>query len=291
LKRTGGDLGMLAGEYVIYWGGTGGGATTLIGNNTAIIGSILADSNVAFGNNTTLSGDAYSTGLISGYTGGITGSIESNIAPPANPPVVDSSPYDAKIATAATYAPGDLAFAKHKTHTVSGSYFVNGNVLIDSGAVMNVTGSATIAVTGTVTLGQNVQVGNNFSIIAGGAINISNGVYIGQDNLWYSGAAITVGQSPRGDVNIDTGTVFITPGNVTINNNCTFNGFIYGGNSVDFGNHTVFNGLVVAGRMISVGDNSQLTMDAGAADWETISGFSGGTAEAEYEITDWEELY
>ena len=93
-----------------------------------------------------------------------------------------------------------------------------------------------------------------------------------------------------GDVHVGEGTVFITPGDVTFGNNCSFAGLLYSEGTVIIGNNMDFEGLLLAGNLEDIGENSTFTLNPDVLDWDSILGLGGGE-EAGTEITTWDEVY
>lgn len=291
IRRTGGGLGSIAEDYVLYWGGnTAGTGEATIGNNVAITGDILANSDIYLGNNTTVSGDAYSSGDISGDTTGVNGDIEEDYEMPEEPPSLESTYYDDQIAIAATYPPGEKTYSGNKT--ISGVTYVNGNVIFHLNSTINVTGVATIVATGTVLVRNNVTIGDNLHVIAGGLITFENNIQIGKYGIWYSSVGFDVANNAEvGDVGVGEGTAFITPGDIDFGNNITFDGFLYAGGTLTIGNNMDFSGLIVAAEVESIGENSTLDLNPDVIDWDSLMGFEGTEGSEETHLTDWDEVY
>jgi len=292
IRRMGGGLGSIAEDYVLYWGGSGDAGTgeTNIGNNVSIGGDILANSDINMGNNSTVSGDATASGDISGDTTGIDGEIDEDSEMPEEPPSLESTYYDNQLAIAATYPPGDLEYAGNKT--VSGVTYVNGSVTFKQNCTINVTGTATIAATGTVMVRNNTTIGDSLHVIAGGLITFENNIIIGKYGVWYSSVGFDVGNNEVvADVGVGEGTAFITPGDIDFGNNCSFDGFLYAGGSLSLGNNTDFSGLIVAGYIEDIGENSTLDLNPDVIDWDGLTGFEGTSGVAETHRTDWDEVY
>ncbi|MEE8638343.1 MAG: pilus assembly PilX N-terminal domain-containing protein [Candidatus Margulisiibacteriota bacterium] len=291
IQRMGGGLGSIAEDYVLYMGGTGSGTgETNIGNNVTINGSILVDSDVDIGNNTTISGDAQVSGDITGDTTGITGSAESGSTMPEEPPSLESTYYDNELATAATYSPADKEYAGGKT--VSGTTYVNGNIVFKQNCTINVTGTATIVATGTILVRNNSTFGDYLHVIAGGLITMENNISIGKYGVWYSSVGFDVGNNEIvGDVGVGEGTAFLTPGDIDFGNNCSFDGFLYAGGTLSLGNNTDFSGLIVAGYVEDIGENSTFDLNPDVIDWDGLVGFEGTEGQEETHLTDWDEVY
>lgn len=291
VQRTGGGIGLIADEFAFYVGGAGVGGETNIGSNVEITGSILLDTDVDFGANSQISGDAYTDGDITGDTSGITGSWESDYEIPEDIPTLETTYFDSQIAIAQAYPSGDQSYAG--VQNFSGTYFINGNVTFRPNAIINITGTATIVATGGILVRNGVTLGDNLTVIADGLITIENNIIIGKYNLWYSSVGFDVGNNTEiANVGIGEGTQFITPGNVDFGNNINYAGFIYAGGELSLGNGTEFYGLIIADHITDIGENSSLSLAPFVMDWNSLQGITGGGAgPPKTEITDWDEAY
>ncbi len=291
VQRTGGGMGLIAGEFAFYVGGAGVGGETNIGNNVDINGSILLDTDIDLGENSLISGDVYADGDITGDTSGITGSWESDYEMPEDIPTLETTYFDNQIAVAETYPSGNRSY--DGVQNLSGAYFINGDVTFRSNAVINVTGTAMIVATGRVRVRNGVTLGDNLTVIADGLIIIENNVNIGRYNLWYSSVGFDVGNNAKiANVGVGEGTQFITPGDIDFGNNVSYAGFIYAGGTLSLGNGTEFYGLIIANYVADIGENSNLSISPFVMDWDSLQGITGGGAgPPKTEITDWDEAY
>jgi hypothetical protein len=290
VQRTAGGLGDILGEYVVYWGGSGGTGST-IGNNVTIIGDIFAGSDLVIGSNCDIDGDAQATGTIETGAGTeVSGTTESEAEPPYDPPSLETTYYDNKIAIAAGEPPGNWQL---DTSTLSGSYYINGDVTMKNNASITITDIATIVATGKVIVSNNVTIGDFLRVIADGAIDIANNVDIGANGLWYSSDSIEVGNNAEaGDVNIGEGTIFITPGDVTFGNNIEYYGFLYcGGDFTQTGNNFYFEGNMIVGGDINVDNNTTLVLNDDLVEIEDLVGITTGSTEESFEVAEWDEVY
>ncbi len=291
VKRTAGGLAEILAEYVVYLG-EGSGEGSAIGNNVSISGDIFVNSDLDIGYNCNISGDAHSTGTIeTGDNTEITGTTESDAEPPYDPPTLESSFYDNQIAIAAASPEGDQSWSGYQD--LSGSYYINGNVVFELNANINITGAATIAATGTVLVRNNTTIGDNIMVIADGLITIENNVNLGKDGLWYSSVGFDVGNNAEvGDVNVGEGTIFITPGDILFGNNVEYYGFIYcGGDFTQTGNNFYFEGNIIVGGDINVDNNTTLVLNPDLVEIDELIGIEAGEGVAKVEITEWDEAY
>jgi len=292
LRKTAGGISSILGDYVIYWGGSGGSGST-IGNNSTIIGDIFTNNTLTAGNNVTISGDAQSTGAINyGSGSSISGTEEEYVAPPYDPPTLETTYYDNLIATAATYPSGNQSW---NSRTISGETYIHGNLTINQNETISLTGLATVAVTGTVLVRNNAVIGDNFKLIAGGKVTIENNVTLGKHQFWYSSVGFDVGNNAEaGDVSVGEGTVFITPGDIDFGNNIEYYGFIFcGGDFIQTGNNFYFEGNIIVGGDISVDENSTLKLNPTLVDASELTGITSGGSSTESTSLDssWEEVF
>lgn len=292
LNKTAGGLSNILGEYVVYWGGSSGSGST-IGNNTTINGNVFVNSNLGVGNNVTISGDAQSTGVITTGSGTtIMGTEEEHVDPPYDPPTLETTYYDNLIATADTYPDTNVTWGNR---TISGITYIDGNLTISQNSTINLTGVATVVVTGTVLVRNNATLDDNLYLIAGGAVTIENNVNLGKNQFWYSSVGFDVGNNAEvGDVTVGEGTVFMTPGDMDFGNNIEYYGFIYcGGDFTQTGNNFYFEGNIIVGGDIDVDNNCTLQINPDLVSPDELVGLSSGTGggDVELEIPDWDLVF
>jgi hypothetical protein len=287
ITRMAGLQGILN-EYLLYWGGVGGGGSTTISNNVGIWGDIFANSSISMGNGTTVNGDTLATGTITGGT--VTGSREQNTSLPTNPPTMDTTYYTNLIAYAnsnPTPPPGNKTW---NTSTKTGSIYIRGNLVING--TISVTGVCTTAVTGTITINNGAIIRDNMRLISGGLITINNNVTIGKRCLLYSTTGFSINNNfTCGGAGTGEGTSLITPGAFSsFWNNATIYGFIYVGGTLNLNNGTNFWGNIIANQVSGVGNNSQLHLSSTTNTLGSITGLTGGGS-VETSVTGWDEIY
>ena len=291
IQRTTGGLGDILGEYVVYWGGEGGGDST-IGNNVTINGDIFVNGDLNIGNNGNVSGDVYATGEVNSGDGtDISGTTESDAEPPYDPPTLETTYYDIQIANAVGCGVGDTTW---DNENIPGLTEIDGNLTVNQNKTISLTGVATVVVTGTVLIRNNARIGDNIRVIAGGLITIQNNVILGKNQLWYSTVGFDVGNNAEvGTVEVGEGTQFITPGNISFGNNIEYYGFIYcGGDIVQTGNNFYFEGNMIVGGDINVDNNTTLILNPDLVDPADIIGVGEGMeGEESFTVTRWEEVY
>lgn len=288
IARMAGLQGILD-EYLLYWGGVGGGGSTTISNNVGIWGDIFANSSISMGSGTTVNGDTLATGTITGGT--VTGSREQNTALPTNPPTMDTTYYTNLIAYAnnnPTPPPGNKTW---NTSTKTGNIYIRGNLTING--TITITGTCTTAVTGTVTINNGATIRyENFRLIAGGLITINNTVTIGKRCLLYSNTGFSINNGfTCGGAGTGEGTSLITPGTFSsFWNNATIYGFIYVGGALSLNNGTKFWGNIIANQVTGIGNLSQLHLSSTSNTLSSITGLTGGGS-METSVTGWDEIY
>ncbi|MFC1540485.1 hypothetical protein ACFL4J_00425 [Candidatus Margulisiibacteriota bacterium] len=291
MHRITGGLSAILSEYVLYWGG-GESGTSFLDNNVTVIGDLYTDGTLEVGYGASIEGDVVSGGDVDLAEGGsISGDVEEDAESPYGTPSLETTYYDNKLAIAATYPSGNQSY---NSRSFSGTTYVNGNVTFNNDAIITLTGAATLVATGTVSLMNNVVIGDYFDVIAGGEIDMSNNVIIGTNGLWYSSTAITVGNNAAvSDVDVGEGTIFITPGDIFFGNNIEYYGLIYcGGDFIQTGNNFYFEGNMIVGGDISVGENTTLVLNPDLVNEEDMVGIVGPEeATALLEVADWDEVY
>src|SRR3989339_20036 len=251
-------------NYSLYFAGTAiGDDETDIGNNVVINGDIFLNSDVDLGSNVDVNGDLLATGWIDGSTSEVAGVASPYEATPEGFPVLDTTYYDAEIASAEALPPLNRTLSG----TISGTYYVNGNLII--GQNSTVQNNAKFVASGNITINNNVNIGDNTTFISGGTITINNNVEIGTGGLFFASIGISINNNlEAGTVTVGGGTTFLTPGYVDINNNCDIAGFIYAGTSVDIGENANFTGNIIGGFLDSIGNNSTITLSGTVVDYD-----------------------
>ncbi|MFA6169231.1 MAG: hypothetical protein WCW67_05685 [Candidatus Margulisiibacteriota bacterium] len=273
-------------NYPLYFAGSpSGDGTTNIGNNVIINGDIFFNANVSLGANTTVNGDLSSSGSITGSTTEVNGTVTPNTPTPEGFPQLDTTYYDMEIATAESQTPQNRTLSG----TISGTYYVHGNLTIGNNATVNA--NAKLVATGWINIQNNVKIKDYVVIIGGGEVTIANNVDIGEQCVFYSSIGFTINNNlEAGTVTVGGGSVFLTPGFVNINNNCEINGFIYAGGAVNINNNVEFNGNIVGGFLNSLGSNCTITLNTTLVDYDAIIGLEGETG-GHIDVTNWLEVY
>lgn len=229
--------------------------------------AIYSNNDVSIGNNAQISGEASS-------------GEAATLA-------LDTSYYDNFISTAQT----NPTFDGNKSFSGSldaGTYYVRGDVTLDSLSV-NGTGEVIIVATGTVSVSNNKNIGDNIKIIAAGLVTIGNAVTIGQDGLWYSSTGLQLGNTGEiGEVVAGGGTAFLTPGVVEVGNTCQLAGLVYSGTSFAGGNNFSFSGLLLSNGDVTIGNDAILTANPNLLDFNGLPGLS--IPNPGLTIISWQEL-
>lgn len=289
VRRTG-SLGTIAEDYVIYWSGGGDPSNlTEIENNIVINGNSLVNSRVEIGFNTVINGDAYAAGDIDllSPTSSITGTTEPNYDMPDVTPTLETSYYDAQLAIAAAQPPGDWTF---KNITLSGNYYINGDVAVQSAGSVEITGTATIVATGKVDVANEVAIGKGLTVIAGSDVKMRNLMNIDRDGLWYSSSQIEVGNDlDGGNPGPSEGIHFLSPGDIKVGNNTSFNGLLCANGTMEIGNNLVHAGVILCGYLKGIGNDNQLDKSPEATEWNDVPGIVSPADSLE--TVTWEEIY
>ncbi len=285
--------GSLFGSYSLYSFGTATGDLTVnIGNNSIITGNIYSSAKIALGNNARINGSAFSLKTITGGT--VTGTREQNMTTKLASPEIDTSYYTSLIATAGTRTAGNRTFSG--TNNLSGRIYVNGNVSVSNNTIINCSGaSLEIIATGSITTANNNNFGDNISLIANTGITFGNNLLYGSYGMIYSNSStgtIKFGNNGIGDSGAGDGTVVMTPGNVSLNNNCMFYGMIYAQGRVSMSNNVNISGAIIGGFIDTIGNNAMLTLFPTTVDYSEVIGISSALGpEGAIMTRGWKESY
>lgn len=254
-------------DYAIY-----SGNTTELRGGTTITGDIFADNGYRF----VSGGPTVSGGIYDDVTGG------TYPAPPAVPvpPVLDTSSYNAAIATAAAAPvttpvyPWNLG--NHTNYLNSASLDVGGR--IDGPGVLVVSGDISIS-------SGSALIGNNVTLISGGMIAIDKDCSSGSNILFYASSCFDLAQNNS----IAIGScALVTPGNINIKKDLVFSGLIYAGGTIDADKTMTVTGAIVAVGSVRIKMDCVVTYDASLLPFEMIPGI-----EPEVRMTDapWSEIF
>ncbi len=241
---------------------------------------------ITVGEDITINGDVSAYGEITlGQNSEVSGEVRPDTPPSNDPPFIETTHYDGEIATASGYPAGDEGY---DSTTLSGEYFINGNVAFNNSANINITGTATIVATGTVLVSNGVNIENNLIIIAGGQITFGNGVSVADNGLWYSSNGIEVSNGAQ--VGIGEGTIFLTPGDIDIGNGADFSGgLLFGEGEVSIGNDADLTAGII-GTNIVIGNNSTINYAENVIEADSITGLGGSEGET-YIVSEWTDVY
>ena len=280
----------IANNYAIYVekSAVQNGNTCNFENGVNVNGNVFINNYLVLLNNTPypiISGDVYSSQTVTKNNGTITGNTYINQAIPANAPTLDSTYYDAQIAIADSKAGGDQTF---NSSTAAGYYYVNGNAYIQSG--FTTTGLVTIVAAQTIQTSTNLP--NHIWLIAQSSLTIGAGYTFGNDSYFYARTAINANPTTTGGTGNYQGVRFITPGNLTMNDNYNFRGFIYCGGNSQFATNITFIGLAVCDNLTRLGQNCSFTKDPTIITFDAVVGVSNPTPQAgSFEVYPWYEPY
>ena len=254
-------------DYAIY-----SGNTMELRGGTTVTGDIFADNGYRF----VSGGPSVSGGIYDDVTGG------TYPAPPAVPvpPVLDTSSYNAVIATAAAAPvttpvyPWNLG--NHTNYLNSTSLNVGGR--IDGPGVLVVSGDISIS-------SGSAVIGNNVTLISGGMITIDKDCSSGSNILFYANSGFDLAKNNTVAIG---SSALVTPGNINIKKELTFSGLIYAGGAIDSDKTMTVTGAIVAVGSVRLKMDAVVTYDDTLLPYVMFPGI-----EPEVRMTDapWSEIF
>jgi hypothetical protein len=239
---------------------------------TTVTGDIFADNGYRF----VSGGPSVSGGIYDNVTGG------TYPAPPAVPvpPVLDTSSYNAVIATAAAAPvttpvyPWNLG--NHTNYLNSTSFNVGGR--IDGPGVLVVSGDISIS-------SGSALIGNNVTLISGGMITIDKDCSSGSNILFYANSGFDLAKNNTVAIG---SSALVTPGNINIKKELTFSGLIYAGGTIDSDKTMTVTGAIVAVGSVRLKMDAVVTYDDTLLPYVMFPGI-----EPEVRMTDapWSEIF
>ena len=257
----------LAFDYAIY-----SGNTMELRKDSMIAGDIFADNGYRF----VSGGPSVSGGIYDDVTGG-------SYPPPGsvpNVPVLDTSSYDAVIANASAGAVMSptypLNLGGHTNYLNMASFNVGGRI----------EGPGVLVVNGDISISSGAAViGNNVTLISGGAITLDKDCTSGSNDLFYATSGFDLAKNNS----ISIGScALVTPGSINIKKDLTFSGLIYAGGSIDADKAGTVTGAIIAAGSIRLKMDYNVTYDASLLPMEMFPGL-----EPEVRFTDfpWSEVF
>lgn len=157
--------------------------------------------------------------------------------PPPEFPLLDTSGYDALIATAGSIGTNSIAFPFNlggKTNYVANA----GTVTINN----NITGSGMLVFSGNVGIDGNPAIGSDVKIVIGGMLTLGSGYNVGSNNLIYASAGVDMAKN----CTVTGYGMLITAGDFTANMNLNFQGLIFVNGWLDVRKDVTITGSVLA---------------------------------------------
>jgi len=266
------DSGTRFSDFAIFFGGGDGSIETSIGRNQDITGDIFIHGDLHIDKNCTIDGDVSATGEITIGSGTyISGTVTEHANFPATQPHLTTRYYDDLITTASSYPSGNRTF---NNETISGTIYVNGNVTIKN----NLNGSGMIVCTGSVDVNASAVIAAGISIISEGQTLIRKNVTIGKNTFFYSSSEIILntGIVLGSGAGNGEGVVLLSPGDITLGDNTTITGFVFG-DDVVIGTNLVLTGNLGGNRLISLARGGVIIKDDTKIDYTEIEGFEPGS--------------
>ena len=262
-------------DYMLYFGGSSDMETYTfdIGKDATIIGSIFANGDLSVGKDFYIDGDVLASGSITlGVGSVVTGDLYPNSEPPGPPPVLDTTPYNAEIATAGTIEEGDISISG----SISGTTYVNGTATITGNiSVVEGESTATIVATGGIVIDMDQAVGDNIVLISEGTLLGQKNYAVGSDCLLYSSTLVDLNKEGGTFGSAGTGSVIITPGSVSIAKGFGFYGFVFADVEVDIAKECTVTGVIAGNGTLDMAKDATLVHDGNVADLNSVPGLTG----------------
>lgn len=295
VKRSNPGFGIFN-DYAIYWAGGGdAGVNSFLADNTRISGDIFVNSPLILAPGARVMGDVHSTGdvlLQEGAT--VDGAILEDQPLPDSLPTLDPSIYDNLLALA------EVAPMVDKTYDgtpmlAGGDYFLKGNLTIKSDAVISTNGPVRLIVNGLVTIGNNVKLGDNITIISNGKLIAGSGLQQNKNGCFYSNEEIFLGNNFRLGVAAGPGEgmAILSRQKVVFNSEGQFFGFVYAQNEFqELGNSTLFEGNLMTSTFLGSSLNATFNVNPNLVDFESVGMVPvAGGGGPEMSVDSWTEDY
>jgi len=281
-KASGG--GTTFADFALFYGGGDGTITTDIKKNETITGDIFIKGDLDIGKNCTITGDVSATGEIDVGSGtNISGVTTPYADQTVTQPAITTTYYDDLISDASGQPAGDREF---ESETISGIEYVNGDAIIRD----YINGSGTIVVTGSVDIKAYTDIGDDITIISGDTLLMRKDGTVGESVTFYSSSYIQLntGIVLGSGAGAGEGVVLLSPGDISLGNNTTITGFVFG-NDITIGTNLDLTGNLSGNRLISLGQGAVITKNSTKVDYGSVQGLNTGSSAA---ITTslWQEL-
>ena len=251
-----------------HYGVQSGVGGFIMGNNSTVNGNVFSNGNITGGNGSSITGNANAVGTVTNVSAG---TVQTGVTAQALP-ITDDEISGWKADAATTTFVGNKTLSG--TNNSLGPIKIQGNLILNGNASLTVTG--TVWVTGTITLGNNASInlsssygGSGGILMADGAISFGNDVNLGGSGTTGSYLMIISLSNSSSAINLGNGnasTVMLYAPNGTIN----------------VGNNASLRAL--AANTINLGNNVDLNYVSGIIDTTFSSGPSGG-----WSVDSWQE--
>lgn len=258
-------------DFALFYGGGDGTIESEIKKEQTITGDIFMKGDLDIGKDCTITGNVSATGEITVGSGtDISGATTEYASQTVTQPTLTTTYYDNLITTASGQPSGNRTF---EAETISGTVYVNGNVTIED----YINGSGVIVVTGSVDIKTNTDIDNNITIISNGALLMKKDGTVGKSVTFYSSSSIQLntGIVLGNGAGTGEGVVLLSPGDITLGNNTTITGFVFG-DDVTLGTNLDLTGNLSGNRLVSVNHGGDITKNNTKVSYSSIQGFNTG---------------
>lgn len=258
-------------DFALFYGGGDGSIDSDIKKNQTITGDIFIKGDLGIGKDCTITGDVSATGAVTVGSGtSISGATTEYATQTVTQPTLVTTYYDDLITTASGDPSGNRTF---EAETISGTVYVNGNAVIKD----YIDGSGLIVVTGSVDIKSEVGIGDNITIVSDGTLLMRINGTVGESVTFYSSSDIDLRAGiVLGDgAGAGEGVVLLSPGDVSLGNNTTITGFVFG-DDVTIGTNLDMTGNLSGNRIVSLGTGADIIKNNTKVNYSSIQGFNTG---------------
>jgi len=240
-------------------------SSATIWGNTHITGSIFVNGNTLLGQASSVTGGYVYHPFGTSISG--TGTYTNGGEPTPLPsfPVIDTSYYDAAIASAGSVPSGDRVYNNATINLNGGTVYVKGNVTISGNTTIN--GPGSIVATGQIAISGNTYGSSSVKYISSGSINVTGNVYT-NDAIYYSSSAI----SASGNTRVNVGGL-ISKGGVSLGGNVNVFGLIYSYGTASMSGNPILKGALVSSSMADLSGSVTITYDSSVFPKQLPPGF------------------
>jgi formylmethanofuran dehydrogenase subunit C len=194
--------------------------TTIMNGNVAIYGDIYVDGNTTLNGNASVYGNLYHPAGTTITPGSGTYTDGGAQSPAPTKPTLDTTYYDAYIATAQSQPSGSLDYNNAGTVNLNGqTLYVNGDVHVN--ATTTFVGPGRIVASGNIIFNGNTTSNNAVEFIAKTGLTVNGNTSATSANFYSAGTFIS-----NGNTRLDVGSI-ISKGNTTFNGNMSMTGLLF----------------------------------------------------------------